>query len=124
MSPIPGTIDDSSSETATYTYDTTLGNVTSITTPGPNGTTTVSYNYTSGYNGATQAEALGEPLTVTASGPANGGGTTTTAAYYAYDGRGNVISAIDSLGNETDSYYTLTNQLQAVAYPPTAAGRR
>ena len=124
-SPLPGTVGSASTVTTTYSYD-ALGNVTSMTMPGPNSTvgtastyTTVIYNYTAAYGGATVAEALGEPQSVTVSGPANGGGTTTTVTYFHYDGRGNQTATIDCLGNETDMVYNLADQMTATLYPAT-----
>jgi len=123
--PLPDTVGSTSTVTTTYSYD-ALGNVVSVTTPGPNSTvgtastyTTVTYNYTTAYGGATVAEALGEPQSVTVSGPANGGGTTTTVTYFKYDGRGNQTAVIDCLGNETDTVYNLADQMTGTLYPAT-----
>jgi len=107
--------------TTTYVYDSStdnLGNVTSVTSPGPNGNTTVSYEYKTGYNGYTQAVAVGEPVAVTVTGPDALGGTSTMTTYYQYDARGNRTAVIDALGNETDFQYNLADQLTTVTYPP------
>ncbi len=125
-SPVPGSIGGTSTETTTYIYD-ALGNVTQVTTPGPNSTlgtpstyTTISYDYVNGYGGYTQAEALGEPTTVTVSGPAYGGGsTTTTATYSQYDALGNRTAMTDALGNTTTFAYNIADQLTSVTYPAT-----
>ncbi len=118
LSPQPGTVNASPSMLTQYAYD-ALGNVTQTTTPGPNGTTTVTYNYTAGYNGYTQPEALGEPLSVTVSGLSSDSTTTTTVTYFKYDGRGNRVAAIDALGNETDMSFTLADQPLRTTYPAT-----
>ncbi len=118
LSPQPGTVNASPSLLTQYAYD-ALGNVTQTTTPGPNGTTTVTYNYTAGYNGYTQPEALGEPLSVTVSGLSSDQTATTTVTYFKYDGRGNRVAAIDALGNETDMSFTLADQPLRTTYPAT-----
>ncbi len=124
--PQPGASSSAATVITTYQYD-ALGNVTQMTTPGPNGITTVTYNYTTGYNGTTQPEALGEPLSVTVSGPAAGStGTTTTVTYQQYDGRGNCTATIDCLGNRTDFQFNLADQPLSVLLPATGqtgAGR-
>ncbi len=124
-SPLPGSVGSTSTVTSTYFYD-ALGNVTSMTMPGPNSTvgtastyTTVTYNYTTAYGGGAVAEALGEPQSVTVSGPASGGGTTTTTTYFKYDGRGNRTATIDCLGNETDTAFNLADQMTSTLYPAT-----
>jgi len=120
-SPAPGTTSAApGTVTTTYTYDSTavaglpLGNLAMLTVPGPNtaGTTVnVTYNYTT--DGAySQTAAVGQPLTVT---DAN-----LHVTHFRYDGRGNKISVIDAVGYETDYYYDVANQLQAVAYPTTS----
>ena len=124
--PQPGASSSAATVITTYQYD-ALGNVTQMTTPGPNGITTVTYNYTTGYNGYTQPEALGEPLSVTVSGPAAGStGTTTTVTYQQYDGRGNCTATIDCLGNRTDFQFNLADQPLSTLLPATnqtGAGR-
>ena len=104
----------------TFAYD-GLGNVTGVTKPGSqtysNGsysTTKISYAYT---NASVTSEALGEPVTVTASGPDYNGNTTTTTVSYKYDSRGNRTAVIDALGNETDSTYNVADQLLTVTNP-------
>ncbi len=97
--------------TTTYTYD-SLGNVTQTTGPNANGTMTATYAYAS-------PEAVGEPASVTVTGPDASGATTSTVSYSRYDARGNRTASIDALGNETDYYYTLADQLQAVVLPST-----
>jgi RHS repeat-associated protein len=114
----PNLIGGSPTLTTTYAYD-SLGNPVQMTTPGPYGTTTVSFNYTSGYNGYTQAEALGEPLTITVSGPDSSGVTTTIVSYAKYDGRGNNTAEIDALGNETDAQFNLADQTTSTISPAT-----
>lgn len=117
--PQPGASSSAATVITTYQYD-ALGNVTQMTTPGPNGTTTITYNYTTGYNGYTQPEALGEPLSVTVSGPAAGStGTTTTVTYQQYDGRGNCTATIDCLGNRTDFQFNLADQPISTLLPAT-----
>jgi len=103
--------------TTTYSYD-SLGNVTQMTGPNANGLMTVAYNYTSD-GSFTQAEAVGEPLTVTVSGPDAYGNTTTAITHYRYDGRGNRIAVIDPSGYETDFAYNLADQLTDTLYPAT-----
>ncbi len=97
--------------TTTYTYD-SLGNVTQTTGPNANGTMTATYAYAS-------PEAVGEPASVTVTGPDANGGTTSTVSYSRYDSRGNRTASIDALGYETDYYYNLADQLQAVVSPST-----
>ena len=103
--------------TTTYSYD-SLGNVTQMTGPNANGLMTVAYNYTSD-GSFSQAEALGEPLTVTVSGPDAYGNTTTAITHYRYDMRGNRIAVIDPSGYETDFAYNLADQLTDTLYPAT-----
>ena len=55
---------------------------------------------------------LGQPLTVTT----NYG----SPRYFEYNGRGNVISIKDALGNETNTTYNNADQPIAVIYPSTA----
>ena len=70
-------------QVVSFTYD-ALGNVATVTSPGPNGTTTTTYNYKTGYNGYTQDEALGQPVDVTVSGPNASSVMTTTDIYHEY----------------------------------------
>ncbi len=103
--------------TTAYSYD-SLGNVTRMATPNANGTMTVTYNYTT--DGTfSQAEALGEPLSVTVSGPDAYGNTTTATTHYRYDQRGNRIAVIDPSGYETDFAYNIADQLTDTLYPAT-----
>jgi RHS repeat-associated protein len=96
----------------------TLGNLLTLTTPGNNATTsngvdagiTTTYNYTTDGNDS-QSEALGEPIAITD----NLGNTT----HLRYSNRGQVASAIDALGNETDATYYLSGQTQQVELPAT-----
>ncbi len=145
--PLPDTVQGTvPTVPTTYVYDPTpvnglpLGNVQTVTTLGAHSTpsipstyTTVTYSYT---NGTVTMPALGEPLTVTVNGsPSNNIAfeyysaafyiyppsfvlnTQTTA--YRYDSRGNAVSVTDGSGYETDHYYNLADQLQAVVYPAT-----
>ena len=112
-SPKPGTTYYSSPATVdtTYTY-TNLGNVATITGPNANGTQTVTFGY--GAN-----EKLGQPLTVTVSGPDYGGGITSQTTTYAYDGRSNVTSVTDASGYTTNLVYNLADQVTQTLQPAT-----
>jgi YD repeat-containing protein len=66
-----------------------------------------------------QTQALGQPLSVTVSGPDAFGATTSTITHYRYDLRGSRTAVIDALGNETDFAYNLADQLTTVTYPAT-----
>ncbi len=116
ISPLPGV--RGSTVTSSYTYD-NLGNVLTASEPGPNGITQIGYNYTTGLNGYTQTEALGEPVAVTVSGPDASNNITTSTTYYQYDNRGNRTASIDALGNETDYSFNTADQLTQATYPPT-----
>jgi YD repeat-containing protein len=100
----------------TYTY-TALGNVATVSVPPPNQTgnnVTYTYNYVSD-GGTTQAEALGEPLTVT---DPNGNVT-----HFRWDNRGNLITVIDGLGNTWQYTYNLADQLINVQAPLNGTGQ-
>jgi len=133
-SPYPYGVNYPYTITTTYTYD-SLGNISQLTTPNaytylPGSYQTTTYNYTS-YNftdaksvqhSYSQSEALGEPVSVTVTGPdSNSSSAThsTTTTYYQYDQRGNKTAVIDALGNETDFVYNLADQLIATLYPAT-----
>ena len=123
--PAPGTAGSGSTVPTTFTYD-SLGNVLTMTSPGPNGTTTTTYNYTTytlGNYTYTQAEALGQPVHVSVSGPASSGGTTTTDMYYEYNtsgyNTGQVKASTDALGNRTDFLYNIAGQPLQVLAPAT-----
>jgi RHS repeat-associated protein len=108
--PTPGTVGGSQVVT-TYTYD-SLGNVLTIQTPGNNGASTITttLNYTT--DGAfTQADAVGQPLTVTD----NLGKVT----HLRYDAQGNIASVIDALSNEWDYSYNIANQPLVAMAPAT-----
>ncbi|MEO7715752.1 MAG: malectin domain-containing carbohydrate-binding protein, partial [Capsulimonas sp.] len=118
--PAPGSVGGAGATvTTTFSYD-TLGNVTQVTAPGPNGLTTTTYDYVNGYGGVTQTEALGKPMTVTVSGP----GATTTSTYFEYDGRGNLIAQTDALGIRTDYSYTIADAPYVTVLPPTTGTTR
>jgi RHS repeat-associated protein len=110
-SPLPGTSGSGQVVTTTYSYD-ALGNLVQEVGPGNNAaqTETTTYGYTQDGN-YQQAEALGEPLTITD----NLGHT----QHLRYDARGNLISAIDALGNETDFSYNLADQRIEALFPAT-----
>ena len=96
--------------TMSYVY-TALGNVLTITVPGPNHPVTYTYNYTSdpAFN-YTQAEALGEP-------DHHHEFSLNQTTHYRYDARGNLLSALDSIGRETDYTYNGVDQLLTVQNP-------
>lgn len=146
--PLPDTVQGTlPTVPTTYVYDPTpvnglpLGNVQTVTTLGahsalgtPSTYTTASYSYT---NSTVTTPALGEPLSVTVSGsPSNNIAFEyyPAAGYYPYlpsdvlnkqtrayryDSRGNAVSVTDGSGYETDYYYNLADQIQAVVYPAT-----
>jgi len=115
--PLPGTAGSKSTVTAKFTYD-AFGNILTATKPGNNATiingvdqgvtTTFGYTQDGSY---TQAEALGQPITKTD----NLGKVT----HLRYDVRGNVISAVDALGNESDTAYNLADQPIQTLLPAT-----
>jgi RHS repeat-associated protein len=110
-SPLPGTSGSGQVVTTTYSYD-ALGNLVQEVGPGNNAaqTETTTYGYTQDGN-YQQAEALGEPLTITD----NLGHT----VHHRYDARGNRIADIDALGNEIDLSYNLADQLVQITFPAT-----
>jgi len=110
-SPTPGTVGGSSTVTSSIVYD-TLGNVTSVTTPGnaTSSTITTTFGYT--IDGSySQPEAIGEPLTIT--------DNLGKVAHLRYDSQGNVLSGTDALGNEVDETYDIVNNTLRVTAPAT-----
>jgi RHS repeat-associated protein len=109
--PLPGTVNGSQNVTTSFTYD-TLGNILSVTGPGNNATSSIAttFNYTTdgGYN---QPAALGQPLTIT--------DNLGKVAHFRYDSRGNLLSAVDPLANETDVSYNLVDQPLQKTFPAT-----
>ncbi len=97
--------------TTSLVYD-SLGNLTQITAPGNNASTSIvtNLNYTTdgSYN---QADAIGQPLTVT--------DNLGKVSHFRYDSRGNCTSAWDALGNTTSASYNLDNQPLQITYPAT-----
>ena len=121
--PLPGASGTGQHVYTTYTY-TALGNVETVTMPAPadNGTVQYSYNYVSDpWDGTTQSEALGRPLTIT--DPMN------HVTHLRYDSRGNLIATITLAGGQyrrTDIQYNIADQPVSVTYPATGqtgAGR-
>ncbi|MBL8086477.1 MAG: hypothetical protein JNM85_00210, partial [Chthonomonas sp.] len=108
-SPIPGDVGTGNRQTTTYAYD-SLGNITSIITPGNNAETThtTSFNYTTD-GSYSQAAAMGQPLTIT-----NSNGEVT---HMRYDARANTTSMWDALGNTSTYAFNLANQ-QTDSYLP------
>ncbi len=100
--------------TTTYYY-TALGNISTITKPGPNTTgQLVAYRYDYVYDpldGTRQSETLGQPLTVTDPSGA--------VTHYRYDVRGNRTAVIDALGNRVDAVYNIADQLVSTLSPAT-----
>jgi RHS repeat-associated protein len=101
-----------------YTY-TALGNVATVSVPAANrggGNVTYTYNYTSDpWDGTTQNEALGEPLTVT--DPNN------NVTHFRWDNRGNLLAVIDGVGNRWNYSYNLADQLQNTQSPNNGSGQ-
>lgn len=121
--PEPGQPYATQFEMATYSYD-NLGDVTQITEPGPNGTTTISLDYLNGYNGYNRTQpVIGEPLTVKVSGPSSDETTTTQYTHYKYDSLGDTTAVIDGLGDETDYQYNIAGQLTEIIEPPAPTGQ-
>ena len=117
--PKPGSTGVANPVPTTYYYD-TLGNPTSVTTPGNSATVvggvdqgiTTTFGYTSDPTYSyTQTEALGQPITVT-----NNLGKIT---HLRYDARGNTVTILDALGLETDTVYNLADQVTQVTAPAT-----
>lgn len=94
---------------ASYTYD-ALGNRLTATVPDSSGNNvTITYNYTT--DGMyTQDAKLGQPLLITDS--------LGRKTHYRYDERGNVTSAVDDAGNETNITYNIADQPLRVTLPP------
>ena len=109
--PVPGDVGAGATQATSYTY-TPMGQVAAVTEPGSVAGTsrTTTYGYT-GDGGYAQAEALGEPLTVT---DALG-----KVWHTRYDARGNVASTWDPLGNETDDLWTLDDRVGTELSPAT-----
>lgn len=108
---VPGQSGTGSTQTSTYSYD-SIGNITSIVSPGNNATTahSVTFGYTTD-GSYSQSEALGEPITV-----ADGLGK---VRHMRYDSRGNGVTATDASGNTTQYTYNLADQLSLVILPAT-----
>ncbi len=107
--PLPGTSGSTATATTSLIFD-ALGNLLSITQPGNDAaatiTTTVNYTQDGSYH---QAEAIGQPLTITDS--------LGHVTHLRYDAQGNLISGIDALGNETDAAYNIANQRTRLLAP-------
>jgi YD repeat-containing protein len=100
--PKPGTT-DGSMVTASFSYD-SLGNVSTVTAPGPLGDVTTTYDYG-------PSPKVGQPITITDS--------LGHATHLTYDARGNVTSATDALGNQTQFEYNVADQVLKVIHPAT-----
>ncbi len=109
--PTPGTVGGTSSVSAKVYYS-LYGDVSSVVLPGNATSATITYtlNYTTD-GGYGQAEAIGEPLTVTD----NLGKVT----HMRYDTQGNLTSATDALGNVANATYDITNNPLTVTAPAT-----
>lgn len=109
--PIPGDVGTGSTQATSYTY-TAMGQLSSVTEPGSGAglSRTTSYNYTT--DGTySQAEALGEPLTVT-----DGTGK---VWHREYDVRGNLVVTKDPSGIESDVFPNLADQTVTEVLPAT-----
>lgn len=109
-SPKPGGI--GGTVTTTYAYD-TIGNITSVTTPGNDSVSsmTTSLDYASDGNGYSQTPKFGQPLRITDSGG--------KARTFRYDNEGNLIWTKDELGKQTDFTVNLVGQILTVQVPAT-----
>ena len=132
--PTPGTVNANTLVDTTFTY-TALGNVASVTMPGPNsalgavpGTFTTNFGYAFDPflfdNVPNALEALGEPLTVTSPfkteiDPNTQQETTTfRTQHYRYDSRGNLAATLSDSGKiRTDYLYNPANQPLYIAAP-------
>jgi len=109
--PAPGTAGSTLTVGYSYTYD-SLGNVLTETMPGNNAastiTTTFGYTNDGGYS---QPAAIGQPLTIT--------DNLGKVSHLRYDSRGNPLSVIDALSNETDMTFNIANQELQTSFPTT-----
>jgi RHS repeat-associated protein len=97
--------------TTTFTYD-SLGNVLTVVAPGNNTvqTITTTFNYTT--DGTyTQPDAIGQPILIT--------DNLGHQIHCRYDTQGNLLAAIDAIGNETDLTYNIADQLISAIGPAT-----
>jgi RHS repeat-associated protein len=90
-----------------YVYD-AKGNLTSISEPSASGTATYTYNYTAD-GSYTQAEVLGEPLTLT--DPIG------NVTHYRYDPLGHLTTMKDPVGNTTSLAYNDVDDLAQATFP-------
>jgi YD repeat-containing protein len=88
------------------------GNLGSVTFPGNAASSSITYtfNYTTD-GGYGQAEAIGEPLTIT--------DNTGKVTHIRYDTQGNVLSVTDALGNQANATYDITNNPTTITAPAT-----
>lgn len=101
-------------ESASYQYD-ALGNVTQVTSPGPNGnpvTRTFSYTGTAP-DGSTYTAKIGQPRAIT-------DGTGAVVARMDYDNQGNLVLAKDGANRTVTTEYNEANQPVQVNYPTPA----
>ena len=105
--PIPGEVGTNNRQTTTYEYD-SMGNVTSVTSPGNNAgaTRTATLDY-----GSTPM--LGLPISAT--DPLDNETT------FTYTERGMQETVTDPLGNMTETTYTITDQVDTVVLPATGS---
>ena len=111
--PLPGTSGSGQTVAFLYNWD-TLGNLLKVTQPGNDATQSIvsTFNYTSDGN-YTQQAAKGQPVSVID----NFG---RTIWHYRYDSRGNEISKVDALGDQTDFTYNIVDQPVQTILPLTA----
>ena len=125
--PKPGLINPGSWVDATFTY-TALGNLASVTSPGPNnaGTVTTTFGYTADAldaalnfndNVANANEALGEPVAVISPFETAANANATRTQHYRYDALGNLSRSYSALGQKTSYLYNIANQPRYTAFP-------
>ena len=113
--PAPGSV-NGPSVAYTFTYN-DRGDVRTVTTPGNGAASQITYTYSYDTDGSYQPPVVSDrPLAVT-----DNLGHTTHFRYE--DGRGNLTTVLDALGNRTDFQYDIADHLVKRIWPTTTNGR-
>ncbi|MEQ1932417.1 MAG: RHS repeat-associated core domain-containing protein [Fimbriimonadaceae bacterium] len=107
QAPIPGQVNTGNRQSTTITYD-TLGNVTGVTAPGNNASSTKTVTLAYG-----SSPKIGQPVTVTSPGA--------KVTSYTYTARGQVATITDPNTLTSSNTYNIVGQTETVSLPPTGS---